>query len=93
MHTLTLTLFLLTYQSAYRRNHSCQTSLVKLVDDILWGMEELLVTVVVILDLLAAFDKVDHNFLLDVLEKRVGVTDNKKQWYHSYKNQGNSGLS
>ena len=28
------------YQSAYRRNHSCKTSLVKLLDDILWGMEE-----------------------------------------------------
>ena len=65
-----------TYQSAYMRNHNYETSLVKLVDDILWGMEDQLVTSVVILDLLVAFDTVDHNLLLDVLEKRFGVTDN-----------------
>ena len=44
--------------------------MVKLVDDILWGKEEQLVTAVVILDLSAAFNTVDHNLLLDVLEKR-----------------------
>ena len=27
------------YQSAYRRHHSCETSLVRLVNDILWNME------------------------------------------------------
>ena len=44
------------YQSAYRKYYSCETSLVKLVNDILWAMEKQLVTVVVILDLGAAFD-------------------------------------
>ena len=39
-------------------------------------MEEQLVTVVVILDLSAAFRVVDYDLLLDVLEKRLGVTDN-----------------
>ena len=57
------------YQSAYRKEHSCETSLVKLVYDILWGMENQLVTAVVILDLSTAFDTVDHDILLDVLEK------------------------
>ena len=52
-----------TYQSAYRRNHRCETSLVKLVDDLLWAMEEELVIAVVILDLSAAFHMVDHNLL------------------------------
>ena len=47
-------------------------------------MEEQLATAVVILDLLAAFNTVDHDFLLDVLEKKFGVTENKKQWYHNY---------
>ena len=71
------------YQSAYRRNHICETSLVKLVDDLLWAMEEQLVTTVVILDLSAAFDTVDHDLLLEVLERRFGVTYNTKQWYCS----------
>ena len=53
-----------------------------LVDDILWGMEEQLVTAVVTLDLLAAFNTVDHDPLLD--EMRFVVTDNTKQWYHKH---------
>ena len=57
------------YQSAYRKRHSCKTSLVKLVNDILWNMENQLVTAIVILDLSPAFDTVDHDFLLDVLDK------------------------
>ena len=72
------------YQSAYRSNHSCETVLVKLVDDLLWAMKEQLVTAVVILDLSAVFNTVDHDLLLEVLEKRFGVTDNTKQWYCSY---------
>ena len=58
----------------------------RLVDDILWGIEGKLVTSVVILKLSVAFDTVDHDLLLDVLEKRFGVTDNTKQWYHNYLN-------
>ena len=49
------------YQSAYRKDYSCKTSLVKLVSDILWGMENHLGTAVVILDLSAAFVTVDHD--------------------------------
>ena len=48
------------YQSAYRKYYSCETSLVKLVNDILWTMEKQLETVVVILD---------HDLLLEVQEK------------------------
>ena len=72
------------YQSAYRKEHSCETSLAKLVNDILWGMENKLVAAVVILDLSAAFDTVDHDRLLDVLEKWFGITDTAKIWYHNY---------
>ena len=57
------------YQSAYRKYYSCKTSLVKLVNGILWAMEKQQVTVVVILDLSVAFDTVNHDLLLEVLEK------------------------
>ena len=72
------------YQSAYRQHHSCETSLVKLVNDILWAMEKQLITVVVILDLSAAFDTVDHDLLLEVLESRFGVVGTASKWYTSY---------
>ena len=72
------------YQSAYRKYYSCETSLVKLVNDILCTMEKQLVTVVVILDLSAAFDTVDHDLLLEVLEKQYGIVGTDRQWYTSY---------
>ena len=74
----------LEYQSAYRKNHSCETSLVKLVNDILWNMDRQLVTAIVIIDLSTAFDTVDHNLLLDVLENRFGITGTARRWYASY---------
>ena len=57
------------YQSAFRKFHSCKTSLIKLVNDLLWAMEKQEVTAVTILNLSAAFDTVDHDILLEVLKK------------------------
>ena len=53
----------------YRKHHSCETSLVKLVNDMIWCMQNQSVTAVVILYLSAVFDTVDHDLLLEVLEK------------------------
>ena len=47
-------------------------------------------SIAVILDLSASFDTVGHDLLLEVLDKRFGVTNSTKQWYCSYINQGNS---
>ena len=47
-------------------------------------MERQLVTVVVILDLSAASDTVDHDLLLEVLKKQYGVVGAARQWYTSY---------
>ena len=63
------------YQSAYRRFHTCEISLVRLVNDLLRAIENQLVTAVVILDLSAVFDVVDHDLLLEVLEKQFGEND------------------
>ena len=61
------------YQSAYRKNYSTETAIIKLCDDLLWAMEQQLVSFFIAIDLSAAFDTVDHNVLLRVLENNFGV--------------------
>ena len=46
-----------------------------MTNDILWAMEEQHIIMMVILDLSAAFDMVDHNILLKILENQFWVTD------------------
>ena len=57
------------YQSAYRKYYSCKTSLLKLVNDTLWAMENKLITAVTVMDLSVAFDTVSHELLLTVLRE------------------------
>ncbi len=68
------------YQSAYQKNYSCETTLVKISNDILWAMENQEVTVLVAIDLNAAFDTVDH----DVLHDNFGVAEKALGWCNSY---------
>ena len=56
------------FQSAYQANYSTETSLVRIANDILWAMKEQHITMMVILDLSVAFDMVDHDILLKILE-------------------------
>ena len=72
------------YQSTYRKFHSCKTSLIKLVNDLLWAMEKQEVTAMTVLDLLPAFDTVDHDLLLEVLNRRFGVKGRALKWYEQY---------
>ncbi len=44
--------------------------LVKICDDILWAMERQSITAIVAIDLRAALDTVDHDILLDVLDRK-----------------------
>ena len=56
----------------YRLNHSCKTSLVRLVSDILWDFENQNLVALVGLDLNTAIDTVDHEVLLNVLSTSFG---------------------
>ena len=59
------------YQCAYCKNFSCETALVKLMEDILWSMEQQRITAVVAIDLSAAFNTIDHDILLDDLVSKT----------------------
>ena len=59
-------------ESAYRSRYSTETALVKVKADLLNAIDNKEVVCQVFLDLSAAFDTVEHQILLERLEKRFG---------------------
>ena len=84
MQHCNISTLLLDFQSAYQKHHSCKMSLLKLTNNILWGMENQQAMAMIILDLSAAFDTVDHELLLQVLNYKFGVTGTALYWYKNY---------
>ena len=72
------------YQSAYRKFHSTETSLLKIHNDILSSMDDGRVIALTLLDLSAAFDTIDHTILLRRLENWFWVSGNALDWFKSY---------
>ena len=72
------------HQSAYRRGHSTETALLKIVNDLLLSADRGEVSALCLLDLSAAFDTVDHQLLLTQLEGRFGVVGKALDWFQSY---------
>ena len=60
-------------QSAYRSNHGSETALLKVMNDILLNMNKQHVTILVLLDLSAAFHTVDHSILLNRIPPKLGL--------------------
>ncbi len=71
-------------QSAYCEYHSTETALTKVHNDIMLAMDNQKVVLLLLLDLSAAFDTVDHDILLSRLELRFGVRGTVLQWFKSY---------
>lgn len=69
---------------AYRKEHSTELLLLKVVNDLYQSFDQNMPSVVVLLDLSAAFDTVDHNKLLEILEKEIGVTGTALRWFESF---------
>ena len=71
-------------QSSYRKGHSTKTALLRVVNDILMKMNSQEVTLLVMLDLSAAFDTVSHDILIKRLHKELGIADLALKWFESY---------
>ena len=71
-------------QSAYRRHHSTETALLRVMSDIIGSSDNQRVTLLGLLDLSAAFDCVDHDILLSRLEKTFGIGGSALKWIASF---------
>ena len=71
-------------QSAYRVGHSTETAVLKVLSDILLAIDAGDLSALVLLDLSAAFDTVDHNILIRRLKTTYGVTGMVSQWFQTY---------
>ena len=71
-------------QSGFKTLHSTETALLKVTNDLLLTLDSGENAILVLLDLSAAFDTVDHNTLLTRLEQWVGIKGTALDWFSSY---------
>ena len=75
---------LTTKNYAYRKAHSTELLLLKVVNDLYRSFDMDMPSVVVLLDLSAAFDTVDHDKLLSILEREIGIEGTALKWFGSF---------
>ena len=73
-----------TCQSAYRPEHSTETALLKVVDDLFLSPNKGNISVLALLDFSSVFDTIDHPILAHRLHTDFGFTDAVLQWFSSY---------
>ena len=62
-------------------NHSTETALIRVHNDIAMAIDQHNSVILVLLDLSAAFDTVDHGILLSRLSNRFGITGAVLEWF------------
>ena len=80
---LTVNNLLPKFQSGFRKNHSIETAITGIHNDILFVLDKRKAASLLLLDLTAAFDTVSHILLIRTL-KQLGLRGNVFNWFSSY---------
>ncbi|MDW0252368.1 MAG: reverse transcriptase family protein, partial [Nitrososphaeraceae archaeon] len=72
------------FQAAYRKFHSTETALIRIYNDLLLASDQQKVSALVLLDLSAAFDTIDHSILLNRLNSMFGISGTALSLLSSY---------
>ena len=70
-------------ESAYKPFHSCETALVRVHNDILVSIDKRHCVMLLLLDLSAAFDTMDHDILLTGLYSKYSISGIALEWFRS----------
>ena len=71
-------------QYGYKKHHSTESMLLSLTNEVIEGFDNNLATVVIVIDLSAAFDTLDPETVLYILEHEIGIKGTALKWFRSF---------
>lgn len=71
-------------QHGYKKHHSTETLLLNLLSDVYHACDQNMGAVVILIDLSAAFDTVDQEYLLKILKNDLGINGTALKWFQSF---------
>lgn len=72
------------FQSGFKTLHSTESALLRVFNDILLVNDSGDHAILILLDLTAAFDTIDHSILVSRLQQLVGIYGSALEWFRSY---------
>ena len=72
------------FEHGYKEGHSTETLLVAAMNELLVSCDAGLPSVMMLLDLSAAFDTVDQNKLIQILKDEIGIDGTALKWFKSF---------